>query len=152
MKIYRCDICGELIEPSDKSAVYRDRETKYGVSGILGLLQNNLDVCGHCREIGKGIDFEEAMVEHWKKKVFATSKTFKCMDDETAKTESICHSFNVDFGVARCYGTKKWNRVLAAVTSCVATFIPKRGKIANDRKRKTPPRVAEQTWYVRLAD
>lgn len=107
MKFYRCDICGELIEPSDKFAVYRDRETKYGVPGILGLLQNNLDVCGHCREIGKGIDFEEAMVEYWKKKVCATSKTFKCMDDETEERESVCSSFNVDFGVARCYGTRE---------------------------------------------
>lgn len=63
MKIYKCDICGKEINKDEEKELRAHRGSE---TGYFGLIIKRLDVCKRCLLIGKGIDFESAMIGAWK--------------------------------------------------------------------------------------
>ena len=64
MKQYICDICMRKFDPSAPGA--NKRESPLPASGYLGVAASALDVCPHCMELGRHIDFKAALVDTWR--------------------------------------------------------------------------------------
>lgn len=57
MKIYKCDVCGKIINKDDVYA--RKSEQSLFAIGLYAGLFGNLDVCGSCVKVVEKIDFRK---------------------------------------------------------------------------------------------
>ena len=64
MKQYICDICIKKFDPSKPGA--NKSESPLPASGLLGIAASALDVCPHCMELGRHIDFKAALIDAWR--------------------------------------------------------------------------------------
>lgn len=64
MKLYRCDICGKIFDPTQIGCHRSD--APLGVPGVFGVAVSGLDICGNCMRVGREVDFQDEMKSAWK--------------------------------------------------------------------------------------
>lgn len=73
MKQYICDIC---LKPFDQQAPGANKsDSPLPASGLLGIAASALDVCPHCMELGRRVDFRTALTEAWRWEVENDAET-----------------------------------------------------------------------------
>ena len=62
MKRYNCDVCGKPFDPKEG---HRSESPVFDW-GLYGMAQCDRDICPKCLEIGKTVDFREALLRAWR--------------------------------------------------------------------------------------
>lgn len=65
MRTYKCDICGKTLNQLE---VLLSHGTFMEEASFLGVLCRPRNICPTCLEIGRKIDFEQVMIDSWKRK------------------------------------------------------------------------------------